>query len=649
MEFSEALQIANQAVFACTNKHLTDLQINVFLGAWQGKNYEQIAMELKYTHKYISQQVGPSLWELLSHALGEPVSKTNFRAALERRRNTLPMPKQETLHPTKLAHARVLIGDRSQNPNFNMAEQLSIELKAAGIEISTAFELNRLEATWPQLIQEELEQCDCFVLLLSSESAAVSEIVLEEVRQASFLRNSRPNSKPAILLIHVGSPMILPLNHALHSYLQGIEQREWRSSNDTPTLVSEVLRLLAADQSSAVRAASESLNSVSVALGRGEQDSCELVSSTQKLSRLNDSRNWVLTYVGENQLKKLGDLVDDLTDPRERRIQSGYSYWGVGPVQMWNQACNDHTYHMRDNLLRFPEIARKLAHLVDKERYNFVSLGVGDGSKDRSIISDFFNRNGSSQTRDDFVYIPVDMSLDMLRVAIENIQSTNQLPLDRRIAIQRDIEIRDGMVEIAWIAKQLGAQRPILYGFIGNTIANFENPQHVMSNIVGVMETDDLLLFEAQIVDETALSAELLERTTERIRREYLSDSFRRFAESALRQNTDLTIDPTENNCYVVHVSKQDWEHGPVLQIDCFFENNSERPVYMTLVNGQSVRLDLKERIRLYRSRKFPQRTLQNFVKANSLDILGQSEYLSDKRTGFMVMMLRRLNFGETS
>lgn len=642
MDFSEALQIANQAVLASTKKHLTDLQINVFQGAWHGKNYEEIATELKYTYKYISQHVGPRLWELLSEALGEPVSKTNFRAALERRRNTLPTRGQEISHQTKRASARVLISDRSQNPNLNTAEQLSTELKAAGIEVAIAHELNRLGATWPQLIQEELEQCDCFILLLSSASVAISEMVLEEIQRASLLRKKRLDSKPEILLIHAGETMMLPLNHALHGNLRDIEQREWHRDRDTPNLVREVLELLAAHQLSLAEVVSESSNQASVAPGKGEQDCSEWASFSENLSKLNDSRNWVLTYVGENQLKKLGDLVDDLTDPRERRIQSGYSYWGVGPVQMWNQACNDHTYHMRDNLLRFPEIAKKLAHLVDKERYNFVSLGVGDGSKDRSIISNFFNRNGSSQTREDFVYIPVDISLDMLRVAIENIQSTNQLPLHRRIAIQRDIETRDGMVEIACIAKKLGAQQPILYGFIGNTIANFENPEHVLNNIVEVMETDDLLLFEAQIVDETALSAELLEKTTERVRREYLSDSFRRFAESALRQNTDLTIDPTENNCYVVHVSKQDWVHGPVLQIDCFFENNTEKLVYMTLVNGQSVRLDLKERIRLYRSRKFPQRTLQNFIKSSRLGILEQNEYLSDKRTGFTVMMLKR-------
>jgi hypothetical protein len=89
MEFSEALLIINQAVFAYKKQYLSDLQVNVFQGSWSGKSYENIAKELQYTYKYISQQVGPQLWNLLSQALGEEVSKTNFRAAVERQRQLL--------------------------------------------------------------------------------------------------------------------------------------------------------------------------------------------------------------------------------------------------------------------------------------------------------------------------------------------------------------------------------------------------------------------------------------------------------------------------------------------------------------------------------------------------------------------------------
>ena len=509
--------------------------------------------------------------------------------------------------------ARILLSDRSQDTSF--AQELREALAAEQAVVITE----------SQSSDEKLTDYDCFLLLVSSHSA--SHIVMEEIGRVRQLLDARLDRKPMVMLIHVGSPMSLPLNHALHNKLQGIPQREWPQT-DTSTLVQEILELLEAEQPPVPAI-----------------DPGSLGQFLQNVSSLNLSRNWLLTYIGEDQLLKLGALVNDLINKGERRIQSGYSYWGVGPVQMWDSACNDRTYHMHKNISEFPHYAKQLAHLVDKERYNFVSLGVGEGRKDRSILSDFFNRNGSAQTREDFLYIPVDMSLDMLRIAVEKIQETNPLPLHSCVAIQRDIETLKGMQEIAYIAQSLGSQKPILYGFIGNTIANVESPKQVLDNIVNVMRADDLLLFEAQIIKVSALESQQRQEIMEGVKKEYQSHSFYRFAVSALLQNTDLTIKPDEkSNSYVVDVSMPQWEYGQVLQIDCFFKNNTNRSLYMTLVNEQVVQLDEQERIRLYRSRKFPQPTLQNFVQACGLSILGENHYLSERGTGFMVMMLKRQN-----
>jgi NB-ARC domain len=85
MNFEEALKMADAAVFAKTNKHLRDIEIRVLKGAWEGKKYREIAQDSSYTPEYLMQDVGSNLWKLLSVALGEEVSKRNFKAALERR------------------------------------------------------------------------------------------------------------------------------------------------------------------------------------------------------------------------------------------------------------------------------------------------------------------------------------------------------------------------------------------------------------------------------------------------------------------------------------------------------------------------------------------------------------------------------------
>jgi len=85
INFTEASQIADRVVFEQTGKHLTDLEITIFRGAWQNQTYEEMAVNTDYTASYLHRIVGQKLWERLSEALGEKVSKKNFKTALERK------------------------------------------------------------------------------------------------------------------------------------------------------------------------------------------------------------------------------------------------------------------------------------------------------------------------------------------------------------------------------------------------------------------------------------------------------------------------------------------------------------------------------------------------------------------------------------
>lgn len=77
--------IADTIVFDKKGRHLTDIQKTVLKGAWQGYTYDEIASQEGYSEKYLKRDVGPRLWKILSDALGEKVSKKNFRTALERK------------------------------------------------------------------------------------------------------------------------------------------------------------------------------------------------------------------------------------------------------------------------------------------------------------------------------------------------------------------------------------------------------------------------------------------------------------------------------------------------------------------------------------------------------------------------------------
>jgi WD40 repeat protein len=84
MDVDRALTVTNEAVSTICDSPLSDVEIHLLTGAWQGQTYDQIASAYGYSANYLRCDVGNKFWKRLSQALGEPVNKTNFRAAIER-------------------------------------------------------------------------------------------------------------------------------------------------------------------------------------------------------------------------------------------------------------------------------------------------------------------------------------------------------------------------------------------------------------------------------------------------------------------------------------------------------------------------------------------------------------------------------------
>ena len=79
-----ALQIVDDIILRHQRRHLKDIEIKLFSGAWQGQTYEKIAEITSYSKDYLCGDVGYHLWNALSIALDEEVTKTNFKAAIKR-------------------------------------------------------------------------------------------------------------------------------------------------------------------------------------------------------------------------------------------------------------------------------------------------------------------------------------------------------------------------------------------------------------------------------------------------------------------------------------------------------------------------------------------------------------------------------------
>ena len=83
MDLKEALKVADKAVYEKKTKHLTDIQKQIFEESWHKRTYEQIAAKFTFSDQHVKNE-GSQLWALLTDALDERVTKSDFRAALER-------------------------------------------------------------------------------------------------------------------------------------------------------------------------------------------------------------------------------------------------------------------------------------------------------------------------------------------------------------------------------------------------------------------------------------------------------------------------------------------------------------------------------------------------------------------------------------
>ncbi len=83
MNLKEMVKLADDMVFAKTGKHLNDLQEKILRGTWQHEDYNEISKDVNLSEARV-REIGMELWQSLSQELGEKVSKSNFRSAMER-------------------------------------------------------------------------------------------------------------------------------------------------------------------------------------------------------------------------------------------------------------------------------------------------------------------------------------------------------------------------------------------------------------------------------------------------------------------------------------------------------------------------------------------------------------------------------------
>ncbi|MEE3716036.1 NB-ARC domain-containing protein [Tumidithrix elongata RA019] len=85
MNLEEAIELVDTAI---APEYLDDLQVKIFHLVWEGLSYAQIAEQTTYGEQHIKRE-GAEIWRKLTKALGESVTKKNFRTVLKRNSDRL--------------------------------------------------------------------------------------------------------------------------------------------------------------------------------------------------------------------------------------------------------------------------------------------------------------------------------------------------------------------------------------------------------------------------------------------------------------------------------------------------------------------------------------------------------------------------------
>jgi len=334
------------------------------------------------------------------------------------------------------------------------------------------------------------------------------------------------------------------------------------------------------------------------------------------------SLQWNLCFTGEDQSRKLGELIRDLRNGfsatgDSKRIPSGFSYWGIISTLAWESTCSDPLYPvMKEGSSSFNKHWKICSESLAKQKHHYVSLGVGTGDKDNSILERLYDIDSNVR------YFPVDMSSTMLRLGAH--EATKNIPLkgNNVLPIQIDFSYDQNIAELRNLLNEIDNDDPMLFSLLGNTLANFEEDAELLRTLSGLMHDGDKFLLEVATTQETS------EEAAEAAAKEYENAlSFKKFVTSALLEYTDLRID--YSNVFCEGAIELD---SKALIIKVIYRNSTGQTILIRLPDWENVEFKPEDTIRLLTTRKYTSSGINKVISDSGLKVINRSSYLLEGR-----------------
>lgn len=329
------------------------------------------------------------------------------------------------------------------------------------------------------------------------------------------------------------------------------------------------------------------------------------------------NEDWAVIVVNSDPAEQLARLTRDLQRPYShsgdgKLIMTGFAYMDTMSTLAWAKASGDLYYPvMKAGIETFCRRWARVRTSLGSTPHHYVSLGPGTGQKDDFILRDLDRRSRALS------YWAVDMSDDMIKLAIRQVLMNSTLPRDRIAPVQLDFSRLDNLLQLRSLVESMVDDEPVLYSLLGNTMANFADDARVLTEVVRV-----LLRPQDRLLLEVATTGSLSERAAELAAAEYAGTrAFREFVTSSLFHYTDLTID---EDCVVFDGSV---ESDRALLIKAIYRNQTGQDVVMTLPDRSRTLFSHRDTIRLNITRKYARRAVPALLSDCGVDILAENHW----------------------
>lgn len=213
-----------------------------------------------------------------------------------------------------------------------------------------------------------------------------------------------------------------------------------------------------------------------------------------------------LDQTSQDPVKEIRDHIRQGTPISPRHIYS-FPYG----ANLWLELCNDfHEYRYYADSVKF--IQEKKEDIIDainpeiiRSNPDYISLGCGNGIKDRILLNEILIRSGSKSPRS--YYYPYDVSPVLLSKAIKAVCEIPKLKQSIKIkAIQADFQNLPFFQPVYQYR-----QEPNIFALLGNTLGNMRDDVGFLQQVKTAMYPDDVLLVEVRLhrKDDTVLSSDV--------------------------------------------------------------------------------------------------------------------------------------------